>query len=184
VLVTGGDNDSFPAWYAQAVDGMRPDVTVVVAPLLGTRWYRAQLARRAALVAPGDIELPRPEEAMLASLAREARQRGRPVVAAITTSESARAALGGLDVVRGAVVGERTGAAGIVRAGADGPLVDTGATAAMIRAVPIPAPGAVDDGIDPAPGTMLAYLRCPSQLLAIARGAMAAASLDSLCKLQ
>ena len=50
VLFTGGDNDSFTAWYAQAVEGMRPDVTIVVAPLLNTEWYRAQLARRASLV--------------------------------------------------------------------------------------------------------------------------------------
>ena len=184
VLITGGDNDSFPAWYAQAVEGMRPDVTVVVAPLLGTRWYRAQLARRADLVAPEDIELARPEEAMLASVAREARKRGRPVVAAITTSVSARAALGGLDVVRGAVMAERSGEPGIVRAGSDGPLVDTAATAGMLRAVPIAAPNASDVGIDPAPATMLEYLRCPSRLLAATRDAIAPASLDSLCKLQ
>jgi hypothetical protein len=82
------------------------------------------------------------------------------------------------------VVTERTGAPGIVRAGIDGPLVDTAATAAMLRAVPIVAPARSDAGIDPAPATMLEYLQCPSQLLAIARGAIAAASLDSLCKLR
>ncbi|MDQ2932612.1 MAG: DUF2723 domain-containing protein, partial [Gemmatimonadota bacterium] len=59
VLVTGGDNDSFPTWYAQAVEGVRPDITVVVAPLLGARWYRAQLARRDSLVAPADVEATR-----------------------------------------------------------------------------------------------------------------------------
>ena len=158
----------FPRWYAQTVEGMRPDVTVVAGPVASARSGIARsVARRDGLVPPGDVELARPQEAMLASVARAARQRGRPVVAAITTSVSARAALGGLDVVRGAVMAERTGASGSVRAGTDGPLVDTAATAAMLRAVPIVAPGAADAGIDPAPATMLEYLQCPSQLLAM-----------------
>ena len=51
VLVTGGDNDAFPAWYAQAVENLRPDVTVVVAPLLAAGWYRAR-ARTAHITPP------------------------------------------------------------------------------------------------------------------------------------
>ena len=185
VLVTGGDNDSFPAWYAQAAEGMRPDVTVVVAPLLGARWYRAQLARRDSLITRGDVELARPDAAMLAAVAREARRRGRPVVASIMTDDETRGALGELDVVRGAVAAERDGThSGIVRLGDDGPYVDTIANAALVLSVPIPAASAADDGVDPAPATMLAYLRCPAQQLAVARGAIAVASLDSLCKLR
>jgi hypothetical protein len=185
VLVTGGDNDSFPAWYAQAAEGMRPDVTVVVAPLLGTRWYRAQLARRASLLAPGDVDLARPAAMMLAAVAREARAQGRPVVASTMTDEATRAALGELDVIRGVVTAGRDGSnTGIVRLGDEGPYVDTVTAAALLSAIPIPAASADDDGIDPAPATMLAYLRCPSQQLAAARGAIAVASLDSLCKLR
>ena len=184
VLITGGDNDSFPAWYAQAVEGMRPDVTVVVAPLLGTRWYRAQLARRASLVAQGDVALTRPAATMIAAVAHEARQRGRPVATSIMTDAATRAAAGELDVVRGAVYAERTEAPGMVRLGENGPYVDTAAAAVLVRAVSIPAGDADEDGTDPAPATMLAYLRCPSQQLAAARGEIAVASLDSLCKLR
>src|SRR5690606_9435388 len=50
LLVAGGDNDSFPLWYEQIVHDARPDVRVVVAPLLGASWYRAELARRDSLL--------------------------------------------------------------------------------------------------------------------------------------
>ena len=43
VLVTNGDNDSFPLWYLQEVEGLRRDVTVVLSPLLGSPWYVRQL---------------------------------------------------------------------------------------------------------------------------------------------
>ncbi|GLC26547.1 glycosyltransferase family 117 protein [Roseisolibacter agri] len=43
VLVTNGDNDSFPLWYAQQVEGVRRDVTVALVPYLGLPWYARQL---------------------------------------------------------------------------------------------------------------------------------------------
>ena len=46
VVITNGDNDSFPLWYAQAVEGVRPDVTIAVVPYLGTEWYAHQLQKR------------------------------------------------------------------------------------------------------------------------------------------
>jgi hypothetical protein len=158
VLFLAGDNDSYPLWYAQQVEGLRRDVTPVTLPLLSARWYSDEIARRGRLRWPGAEQVPGTtwrHEQQAALIARAAHEAGRPVAASPMLTSSERALLGSAWVLSG--VDYRAGAAaGAVEVPAS---VDR---AAALRWMPAsPAAPADPNALDGAPARMLALLECP-----------------------
>ncbi|MFN8667667.1 MAG: DUF2723 domain-containing protein [Gemmatimonadaceae bacterium] len=185
VLVVAGDNDSFPLWYLQQGEATRRDVTTVTIPLLGALWYRAELARRHALLPADFVDEWRGLGPTLAAIGDGARVQRRPLhVAVSVTAEDRRAVApgagwrlvgmsyaldeggGGAPPVIDSAAVARTSGAGDVRRGASG----------------YPA-GRATTARDGTGRYVQRLLGCPAAALARVRGAISAAAglLESTC---
>jgi hypothetical protein len=182
VLVTWGDNDSFPLWYMQVVEGVRQDVTVVVAPLLGAEWYRAQLARRDSILLENDVASPWSEPSVLERIAERASVNGRPLAVAITADSSELWSLGGEWIMRGVTYVNGAPSSTAVAVRGLGAPVDTVASRAFVERFGREQPLPLRDGTDPAPRVMARLLNCPGAALAAARAGARVDSLASGCK--
>ena len=58
IIINYGDNDTFPLWFNQEVDGVRPDVRIMNSSYLGGEWYIDEMKTAANDAAPVPFSLP------------------------------------------------------------------------------------------------------------------------------
>lgn len=179
VLFVEGDNDTYPLWYAQRVEHLRPDVTVVTLPLLPARWNLEELARRDSLLTPERAATGR---VSVGEIASGAAARGRPVAVATTVDRATREALGRSWVVAGPLLLAAPLPSGGVITPDSLLRVDTTTTRAWADAIEKWRKGRVArPSLDPADEYFLNVLSCPRLTLLSSPSPSQLVSLDSTC---
>ena len=183
VLFLQGDNDSYPIWYLQQVEGVRRDVLPVTVPLLPTNWYPAELARRSGLRwnDGGRVAAARTlSEHRAALIAAAASGANRPVIASPALEAGERSLLGAGWVLSGPVFVAK-GAAGEAGSPAT---VDTAAARGWVQrwgaGTALPSALSGDDVVR----AMLALLDCPRLLIRPATSRAQRDSLEVNCNLR
>lgn len=181
VLFVAGDNDTYPLWYAQQVEGRRRDVTVVTMPLLGAPWYVDELGRRDGLVVRTSAQ---DLDGLAGAVASAARSLGRPVAASLTVPSIDRSHLSKAWTVTGVVAVDAAPHGAVRDSGLDSQLVavDTAAVRSAAAAfeawrrgqVARPATDATDE-------YFLNVLSCPGFILIPRSSNPRLATRDSLC---
>jgi hypothetical protein len=170
VVVVAGDNDAYGSWYAQSVLGVSGHVTTIVLPLLPARWYREEVARRAALLSPAHVGQWTGFAATLQEVARNARAQGRPLAFSLAVPVATRLTAGAHWRLSGLAYIEASGTADAVDREV------TGRVAATIVASGV----LVREGRDPTSRYVRRLLECPGVALASDADA-GAALLESIC---
>jgi hypothetical protein len=174
VLVTGGDNDSFPLWYLQIVERVRPDVAVITAPLLGADWYRAEVAARHGLL-PGESVTARMSQGQrLRALSSLAERDGRPLAASVFVDSARRVHLSRAWRFDGITFHMHSGPPGVARDVDMARRVSGFIPSRVLEGEPLDTP-------DRAPRFVARTLRCPSLVARSTGDGPAADSLDSTC---
>jgi hypothetical protein len=159
VLFLDGDNDSYPIWYAQQVEGVRRDVLPVTVPLLPAAWYPAELSRRTGWRWAADEPVPGARtrsEQQAALIAGAARRAGRPIAASLALTARERALLGADWMMTGPLYLARSAPSGASAPAA----VDSAAAERWLAGEPEPR----RDGhpaADDVSWLMLSLLQCP-----------------------
>jgi hypothetical protein len=179
VLFVAGDNDSYPLWYVQQVEGRRRDVTVVTIPLLAAPWYVQELGRRhglAVTLKEGAVN------DFAAAVAGAARSSGRTVVADLTVPTLDRDRLGRSWKVAGLVAIELRSSE---RADSDIPpaiAIDTPATRATAAAIERWRLGrTVRPALDQTDEYFMNVLSCPGLLVTPGPSRAQVTARDSIC---
>ena len=185
VLLVAGDNDSYPLWYLQHVEGVRRDVVVVTYPLLGAGWYRDELHRREGLGTPPPHDAWMGISRELAAIATSAAHRARPLAASVTVERAVRDRIARTWRLTGLVyvaVADSIDPAGrrSSRTGSD-VVIDVPAIEASARRLAPMLVGDLRPAIDPTARLMREAVMCPSIALRAPADTLAARLLESVC---